>query len=657
MGIRRNHSTVLAILSIGWLMQACQSAPHEPMTLEEGCNPLLAGADCFLPYPSDVFLVKDDAMPSGQRLEIPASAAIYNTSGDSANVDHAVDGFSKTPPIVTMLDSTISPEGLVGIFDDPEASIQPGNRTLIINAETGELVAHFVDLDPRSQEPQRQAFVIRPIVGLEEQTTYIVAIHGIKDTLGDLIEAPEGFRRLRDDVAKWDDTLVPLMDRYESTIFPMVEAAGVNREDLQLAWDFTTATTAHVMDDVLRARELALEAMKTNPPRIESLTFEDHDSGNAWRTIAGVITAPAVIESAEAGALLLRDENGRVKIDGEISFPFFARIPRSVGESGVPGDVLQFGHGFFGERAEGIGGAVSNIANVTESVVFSIDWWGMCRSDIGLMAAGMSKNLESLMEVTDRMPQTMINWLALTEALSGELAQADAFKHPEGGQLLYNDDNLHFLGISMGAIFGGVYSALNPKIDNVVLHVGAASFSHIMFRANPFEALLFMLEMAVPDPLDQQKVSAMMQSYLDRIDPATFAPYILHEDLPFGPASNRENKKLLIQSGLADTQVPNFASFLHGRLAGVPLLTPTPLEAWGFETVEAPYSGSAMTLFDMGYDQSFSMLANPPESTTPIHNNLRGVPEVIEQMNAMFKQGRVDHPCEFGCGTQSQLVY
>ena len=192
------------------------------------------------------------------------------------------------------------------------------------------------------------------------------------------------------------------------------------------------------------------------------------------------------------------------------------------------------------------------------------------------MAGGMSKNLTELMDVTDRMPQSMVNWLALTEALSGELAQKEAFIHPVTGNLLYDDENLNFLGISMGAIFGGVYSALNPKLDNVVLHVGAASFSQIMFRAQPFGALLFMLEMAVPDPLDQQKVSAMMQSYLDRIDPATFAPYILHKDLPFGPASNREQKKLLMQIGLADTQVPNFMSFLHGRLAGVPLLTQSP---------------------------------------------------------------------------------
>ena len=58
---------VTVFVSCGFV-QGWPNAPHEPMALEEGCNPLLGGSDCFLPYPSDVFLVDDESMPSGQRL-------------------------------------------------------------------------------------------------------------------------------------------------------------------------------------------------------------------------------------------------------------------------------------------------------------------------------------------------------------------------------------------------------------------------------------------------------------------------------------------------------------------------------------------------------------------------------------------------------------
>lgn len=652
------RSFILLILCGAGLLTACAQPPADPLDLAEGCNPLLAGADCFLPYPSDVFLLPDANMPSGQRVDIPAAAMVYNRHGESADVNtwKSVDGFSRTSPIVTMLDSTLAPDGLVSIFDDPTLSVRAGNSTLIIHAETGERVAHFVDLDPRTQEPERQALVLRPISGLEAETTYVIAIHAVNNSLGELVRAPEGFRRLRDGVAKWDAELEPLIERYEDSIFPMIEDAGVERESLQLAWEFTTASQAHVLDDVLRARELAMAAMQENPPRVEIDGYQDSDSGEGWRTISGTITAPAVIESANPGAPLLRDEHGRVKVDGEISFPFYARIPRSVRDSGVAGSVLQFGHGFFGSREEGIEGAVTHIANETRGVTFAIDWWGMCSTDVGVMAGGLSRHLNELLEVTDRMPQTMVNWLALTHALHTDLSQAEAFMHPETGDLLFDAEQVNFLGISMGAIFGGVYGALNPELDNIVLHVGGASFSNMMFRANPFGGLLFMLEMAVPDPLDQQKISAMLQTHLDRIDPASFAQYLLHEDLPFGPPSGRENKRVLVQIGLADTQVPNSASFLHGRLLGVPLLTPTPLDLWGYETVDGPITGSAMTIFDLGYDPSFALVANPPTDTTPIHNQLRHVDEAVSQMRALFDDGVIAHPCEYGCGNTSLLV-
>ena len=70
MGKCRNIPILLTVFIACGFVQGWQNAPHEPMALEEGCNPLLGGSDCFLPYPSDVFLVDDESMPSGQRLEI-----------------------------------------------------------------------------------------------------------------------------------------------------------------------------------------------------------------------------------------------------------------------------------------------------------------------------------------------------------------------------------------------------------------------------------------------------------------------------------------------------------------------------------------------------------------------------------------------------------
>ena len=638
---------------------ACFGPDIEPLDLPEGCNPLLGGADCLLPFPSDVFLVDDSSMPSGKRVELTPVAKPINSHGASADVNEwmAVDGFSMTPPIVAILGSEVRETELPGIFDDPEMTLRSVSPTLLIEAATGTLVPHFADLDPRATDRLEQAIIVRPVVGLKPQTRYIVAIQGLRDEAGTVVTAPEGFRRIRDSGVGDDPALKPLAERYEREIFPVLDEVGVVRDGLQLAWDFTTASRASVTDDILRTRALVLEALESSPPTVEILGYQDEDEGQAWRTISGIVTGPSVLESAEPGAALLRDEQGRVKLGEPVSFPFLAQVPRSVAQSDQPGRVLQFGHGFFGKRTEGIGGSVRSIANATESISFSIDWWGMSSEDIGMMCAGFSQHLDTSLSVTDRIPQAMANWLILTHAIEGPMKDLEAFQRPDSGALLYDDTELNFLGISMGAIFGGIYGALNPSIDRVILHVGGIAFTQMMFRSGPFGNLLFMLDLSMPDPLEQQKLAAVMQTQFDRIDPASFAPYLVGEELPLGPPSGFEDRALLLQVGLADSSVPNFASFIHARMTNAQLMTPSPYKPWGIEEVEVAGERPILTLFDIGEDQSFAAQPDPPmDGFTSIHNRLRNLPEVVGQMQDFLVEGRVVHPCDHGCGASSELV-
>ena len=39
---------------------ACSSGPElEPLVLADGCQPFYSGQECFMPYPSDFYLVDD----------------------------------------------------------------------------------------------------------------------------------------------------------------------------------------------------------------------------------------------------------------------------------------------------------------------------------------------------------------------------------------------------------------------------------------------------------------------------------------------------------------------------------------------------------------------------------------------------------------------
>jgi hypothetical protein len=42
-------------LALAALALACGPKPLPPLSLPDGCQPLLGGADCFMPYPSDFF--------------------------------------------------------------------------------------------------------------------------------------------------------------------------------------------------------------------------------------------------------------------------------------------------------------------------------------------------------------------------------------------------------------------------------------------------------------------------------------------------------------------------------------------------------------------------------------------------------------------------
>jgi hypothetical protein len=644
--------------------------PLEPLELPgDGCQPLLAGADCLLPYPSDFFRVPDDAMASGFRVEHGPAAKMLTAEGYSADVNEirGSDGFSIAPPVVALLGGPVTAEGLVGIFDDKSAAAAPTSKTLLLDVEAGELVPHFVDLDPRAEDPSRQAIVLRPEVILKERTRYVVALRHLASPDGGEAPPPEGFRRLRDHVGSSDPSLADLQTRFDEQVFAPLEALGVDRAELQLAWDFTTGAEEWAVADMLRARELALEQLAENPPEVEITGSLEEDADGVWRTVFGRITAPLVLEQDLPGKGVARDELGRVKINGQTTFTFTALVPDSVRDAHEPGLLMHFGHGFFGSQQEADGSAIHLMADRTGSVVFAIDWVGMAVGDIGEVVSSVGGDVSHGMAFGDRLPQAMVNWLTLSAALDGPMQQLPEFQRPtspdapgvvedpdnpgetNAGELVYDPSDTAFVGISMGHILGGVYSALNPKITRTVLHVGGAAFSQIMFRAVPFDRFLALMNFSVPDRLDQQKLSATMARHFDRFDPATYARFVTRDELPSGPPGGHEARRVLVQAGMGDTQVPNFTSYLHARMLGIPLVTPSPETPWGLSTASAPHEGSGLTVFDLGVDTSFYAVAEPADSATITHDELRLHDEPLAQIRAFLHEGRIVDPCDGPC--------
>jgi hypothetical protein len=641
---------------------AAGSSGVAPLALKDGCNPLLAGADCFLPYPSDVFRVADATLPSGFRVETPGASKMKAGRGGSADPSEwrPMDGFSKMPPIVALLGGPVSTTGLSGLMDPPAATMAATSPTLLIDAATGALIPHFADVDPREEDPSKQALVIHPLVGLKEKTRYVVALHGVKGPDGTAAPAPEGFRRLRDKVTG-DPELTALAGRYEADVFDVTTKAGVARGDLQLAWDFTTGSDEHVSADMLKVRELTLAWLAQNQPVVTVTEVKEAPSADLWRTIKGNVQIPLFLEAAPSPSTdpkLFRDGAGLVAQNGTATVDFVVNVPISVRDQAGPGRVLGFGHGFFGTTDEVSSGSTVTIEKTLSAVTIGINWWGMSNPDQGIVANQLAGDPGLVFNFTDRVHQAMANWIVVMAAVRGKMKDAPAFHRPmsgpgvdpmgaNAGALVYDDATLNFLGISQGHILAGTLAAVHPTIDRFTLNVGGAGLSTMMFRAAPFTPFLLILSSStsLPSKLDQQKFAAAAQRHFDRVDPGFWASYVLQNKLPGSPADRR----VLQQAGIGDSQVPNEGSFLHARLLGIPQIVPSKREVFGLETKMAPVDGSAFTLWDFGVDDSFYEIATAPKGTV-VHDKLRVDPAAMAQMDAFFrKDSQITNPCGGVC--------
>lgn len=666
------------------LLTGCP-APVEPLAIPRGCNPLLADVHCGLPYPSDHFLIADPTLPSGRRVEISGEAALLTSTGLSANPTTFLpqDGFSRLPPIVWSFGVAVDPTSLPGLADDPGATTAPGFPIALMRATDGKRVPFFVDVDPRATSPAREALILRPLVKLDPETRYIVAISGVAGIDG-AIPVPEGFRRLRDGFAAVGDDpiLLTLLDRYDADVFPAIIDDGLAREDLQLAWDFTTGSDDHVIADLMRARTLVLEELARIPPAV---TVEGFFEGEqlarlfdgapelSWRAIELRVTGPRVVDSDAAGAVLARDDAGLVRLDGTTTFDVTVIIPASVRDGFTPGRPLLFGHGFFGTRSEVESSAIRRIANETGRVLFAIDWLGMSTEDIGVVSTSLGDNVAEALRFGERLPQAMMNWITLSELIAaGGLndltlegnAALRPFRRPARGPgfveqggisnadaALVDPIDMVHLGISQGHILGGVLSTVNARVRRSVLQVGGAGFAHMMFRARPFAGFLLFLDSSLPDPLDQQLLAAQLQRGFDRFDPLAWSPFMLETSLPEGPDSGAGGRQVLLQIGRADSQVPNLGAFLHARALGIPWIEPSAIAVpFGLTASTTPVrGGSGIYTFDYGLDPSFENIADFPEATF-VHDSVRRTLEAIAQMKAFFADGTIIDPCDGGCG-------
>jgi hypothetical protein len=643
------------LLAVVLLAAACsdgggsEQADAEPLHLEltapDRCEFVGDGDHCLLPFPSDWFTVADDSTDTGRRVALdPASMpANVDGTGIDPSEQNRNDGFSPGTPILVEVPGLDAEASGITDVTDIGASLDEDAPIVLLDSETGERHPWFAELD--SRDDTDPTLIIRPARDFAEGHRVDVAVRGLVDQDGDPIEPSDAFRALRDgtdtDVAEVNDR----RDAIERTLGEL-DDAGVARDDLVLAWDFTVASERDLSERLLGMRDDAFAALGDGSP-----TFTvDQASGRPGqaRTVSGTYEVPLYLTGRGGPGEVLNNGDGPgddpvPRRNGRYEARFLCTIPAG-GDSTAP---VLYGHGLLGSAEEIL--AAGPLFGAEHGITLcATDWIGMSSGDLGNVAAILG-DLSGFRSLADRLLQAHLDFLFLGRLMvhPDGFASDPAFQGPDGESRL-DPEGLALLGNSQGGILGGATTAVAQDWTRAFLGVPAMNYSTLLQRSIDFDEYGALLEQAYPDPADQLLAISLVQMLWDRGENQGYAQHLVGN-----PYADTPGHEVLLFEAFGDHQVANVATETMARTLGIPVRQPalddgrsTAVEPmWGLDaTGPLPLPGSALVIWDFGTPA-------PPDTNQP---NRRGddphgagseVPEVRELAATFLVEGEVVEVC------------
>ena len=599
------------------------------------CDPLVP-AYCGFPFPNNVFSVADASTPSGRRLAFSRATMPPTVDGFQGEPDafNDRDGFSPGGTILAHLEGATA----TGLADPLHIadSLGEDSLTVLLDVTTGERVPHFAELDINAPA-EEASLMIQPAVTLEYTHRYIVAVRGMVDAEGSAVAASEAFAALRDGTPSEDPAVEDRRPLYID-IFAQLQDAGVAREDLQLAWDFTVASREDTNGRVVAMRDAALEAVGDGPT-YEILSVDEDVSESIFRRIEGEIEVPLFLDDPGPGGVMTFDDDGMPVANATARYGFTAMVPYSAQENPAPG--VLFGHGLFGSRSQVEAAAFGELSNAANITFVGVDWIGMSSEDpalVGLIVA--NGNLGQFRTLPDRLQQSLVNFLLVTRMLRTSIVDDPAFEY-EGASML-DGDTTYYYGGSQGGIMGASYMALATDVTRGVLAVPGQSYNLLLERSVNFDTFADVINSTYPQAFDRQMLLGLVQILWDRAEPSGLSRHIIDDTLPGTPTH-----QVLMLDSIGDHQVTTLGAHVMARTIGVPLFAENPREVWGLEQVEGPVD-SALLEYDFGLPPE--PLGNEPmrEGEDP-HGQLTEVPAAVQTAIHYFLEGEAVNFCDGVC--------
>jgi hypothetical protein len=595
-------------------------------TVPEPCNPL-GGQGCMLPWPSMAYVKADSSTATGYRLDLPREAMPVNLDGISIEPAffNRWDGFSLIGPMLAIFPTGVSPEGLPS-HKDPAASLAPGSPIVLLDLDTGERAPFFAEVDANVRDVQRAALIIRPLARLRPRSHYAVAIRNtVKDASGKPLPTPPGFAAVRDGHGSANSRF-DAVKANAPMMFSALEAAGVPRAELVLAWDFVTASDEFLRSDLETMRAAALAAIGPDAANVTFVT-DPATPPPLPRLYTGTFKSPSFLTDGEADASVMRrDARGLPMLAGTYDARFAAIVPACMADPAttLPRPAIVFGHGLFGSAAGYLNDSfVAGLAEQNCVTIVAGDFIGLTERQLALAPTAVN-DFNKGPQISDKLEQAIIDFITLESAVRGPMAQSAAFKI--NNKSVIDPNNVYYVGGSLGGIMGNTFMAYDPKLTRGVLAVPGGNWSMLLERSAAWSILLPIHQGAYQDPEVQQLNLALAFGMgLEPVDPMTTAAHVLKDPLLGNPMKN-----ILIWYALGDCLVTNISTEMIAREMGIPLLGPTVKTPYGMTAMTGPLPNGLVVYDQKKQPQPYD--TNQPQMDNGTHSGVNRLPAPMRQV-------------------------
>lgn len=623
------------------------SSPKTPEELgidladADRCDPLVPER-CLLPLPNDFYTVADDSMPTGHRIDFAAESLPANAKG--VHVDPTAwrlnDGFSPGSAVLAFVPGVDLAASGTARIDDIGRSLDDDSPTVVIDLATGERRAHWAELDQNAAEGQR-TLILRAAVNYLDGHRYAVAFRRLVDASGAAIAPSPAFRAYRDGQRTTDAAFEARREHLDE-VLDALEKNGIARDELQLAFDFTVASTENITGRMLRMRDDAFARLGDAAPSFTVDTVEQDVRPEIARRITGTYRIPSYLtgDGGPGSSLALGADGLPVYQGKDLVAPFQCTIPPSAFATGEAPRGVIYGHGLLGDYGEVNSSIVREMAERFVITNCATNEIGMAEEDVG-NAVKILGDLSTFNTLADRLQQGLLNELFLGRLMihpDGFLSNA-AFRRDDGSPLI-DRTQLYYDGNSQGAILGGALLAIGQDFTRGVLGEAGMNYSFLLQRSVDFDDYKIIYAPAYPDPYDQLIGVQIIQMLWDRGETNGYANHVTSDPLPGTPV-----KTVLLLGAVGDHQVSEYSLQVEARTMGaaghVPYAAPDRTtnedKGWGIEPIPSyPWPGSAYFLFDTGSPLS-PLVNQPPREGHDPHDDTPRIPAAQDLKDAFLR--------------------